>query len=267
MPLIEIQTIDDPRIQRYRDLRGRPSGQRADTIVVEGRWLVERLLDSRLEVLSILGSRSAITGLPPQVVAAIPVYVSPKSMLSDIVGFRFHRGLLACGVPPPTRSPRELIPSTSEQSCVVVAIDLVDPENLGGIARSCRALGVAGLLLSRGCADPLARRPLRVSMGASLELPFAWCDRPEDELRRLQANGFRIVAAVAGDAATPLPKAEVPPRVALLLGNEGFGLPDDLLERCDERVTIPLQPGVDSLNVSVACGILLYHYCRPTPDR
>jgi tRNA G18 (ribose-2'-O)-methylase SpoU len=146
----------------------------------------------------------------------------------------------------------------------VVCPRIDNPENLGAIVRVADVFGTAGVLVGARCPDPLSRRVLRVSMGSALRLPVVSPPDLADELDRLGRDfGFETVAAVAGPDAWPLDDFRSPARLALLLGSEAHGLEPDWLARCDRRVTIPMAPGVDSLNVAVAAGILLYHATRP----
>ena len=145
----------------------------------------------------------------------------------------------------------------SSAQTVAVLEGLNDHENLGAIARSARGLGVDGLLLDPTCADPLYRRCVRVSMGEVLHLPFARLTPWPDALRELRVAGWRMLALTPAPDALPLQCVHVEPgeRIAVLLGAEGHGLSDAGLASADDRVRIPLRPGVDSLNVGHAAAI------------
>ena len=131
-----------------------------------------------------------------------------------------------------------------------------DHENLGGLFRNAAALRVDAVLLGPGCADPLYRRSVRVSMGHVLLVPFAPLRRWPADLQVLRAAGFRIVALTPAADATPLAQAGVATgRVAWVLGAEGPGLSAAALDAADLVVRIPMVPGVDSLNVATAAAI------------
>ena len=125
------------------------------------------------------------------------------------------------------------------------------------------ALGIDGAVLGERSCDALSRRALRLSMGATLCLPFARSARIADDLARLKRQwAIELVAAVLDPAARTLSDFDWPRRAALVLGNETEGIRPEWLELCSHRVTIPMTPPVDSLNVGVAAGILMYHWRR-----
>jgi tRNA G18 (ribose-2'-O)-methylase SpoU len=143
-----------------------------------------------------------------------------------------------------------------------------DPENLGGILRTSAAFGARAVLLGPGCADPYSRRVARTSMAANFQVPLRVTDDLRRDLLELRQRGdVRLIATVLDSDAPPLHTVARFDRQALLLGGEGFGLDRSWIELCDQRVTMPMQPGVDSLNVSVAAGIFLYHFRQGTGVR
>jgi len=254
-----IKSIRDPRVAAYRRLIDRKSQPHAGRFIVEGKWLTQRLLASDYEVESILTVEGHPLGVPPP--DDIPVFVMPRGQLDDMVGFRFHRGVLACGLRRPSRPLNECLPDAPAAALVVICSAVSDPQNLGGILRNCAAFGVDAVLLDRRCADPLARRVVRVSMGAALQTNVCHSQSLDQDLRTLrERHHIHLVAAVADPAAPTLAEGVPARRRTLLFGNEGHGLDVALVKYCHETRTIPMRPGTDSLNVAVSCGIFLYHY-------
>ena len=150
-----------------------------------------------------------------------------------------------------------------ERQLLLICSNVVDQQNLGAILRSCGAFGVDGVILCKGTADPFSRRVLRVSMGAALDMPIWKSENLPACLQRLRAeHGFKFFASVVDARATIFSEISPSRRTGLVFGNEGFGLEADVLEACDESVTIPIQANIDSLNVSAAAGILLYAFSR-----
>jgi tRNA G18 (ribose-2'-O)-methylase SpoU len=131
------------------------------------------------------------------------------------------------------------------------------------MARNAAAFGADALVLSPRCADPFYRKAVRVSLGAVFELPIIRLERWPEDLARLRAGGLSLVAAVVDPSAVPLHRFAPPDRFALLLGAEGPGLSAGARAACDARVTIPMSPGADSLNVATAGAVFLHALTRP----
>jgi tRNA G18 (ribose-2'-O)-methylase SpoU len=263
MPLIAVQSIDDPRIACYRDLNERNLTRHSGLFIAEGEKVVERLIDSRYEVASILAEPEYADKYAPVVPPETPIYVAPRELLMATIGFRFHRGVLAAGRRKPRVGIGEVVGKLiKSRATIVVCPDVQDPTNLGSIVRSAAAFGCDAIVLGGKCADPFSRRVLRVSMGAALHLPIVESRDLSADLSRLRAAHFELVAAVIDSSAQPLAQAERGERLALLLGSEGHGLSGEWLALAERGVTIPMQLGIDSLNVAVAAAVLLYHFCR-----
>lgn len=260
MPLIPVGTLDDPRLDCYRDLNQRNLTRLSGRFIAEGEKVVQRLIASRFSVDSLLAEPAYAERYAQQVDPSVPIYVVPRTLMRQTVGFAFHRGIMGCGrraAAPDLK--RWLDGSGDAPATLVVCPDVHDPTNLGSIIRAAAALGASGVLLGRGCADPFSRRVLRVSMGAALVLPVYESSDLAADLAQLRQARFVRVAAVLDPAAQPLPGWTPPPRVALLLGNEGHGLAPLWQQQAECRVTIPMQAGIDSLNVAAAAAVLLYH--------
>jgi tRNA G18 (ribose-2'-O)-methylase SpoU len=140
---------------------------------------------------------------------------------------------------------------------------VANPENVGNVFRNAVAFGADAVLLSTGCADPLYRKAIRVSMGGTLRAPFAWLPIWPPAIAQLRAAGFTTVALSTNSRAVELVdldrSSKQTARIALILGAEGEGLELDTLEGADLVVRIPMAPAVDSLNVATASGIALHH--------
>lgn len=281
MQVVRIDSIDDPRLEPYRNqrdqwLRARHNPERvaasdapdtpdplAGSFMAEGGLVVEQLLRSPFPVRSVLASSVSLerhrTLLEDGLAEDVPVYVVEPERMDAIAGFNIHRGLLALGARTQPHDPAELA-----RACriAVVMEDLTNHDNVGGIFRSVAALGGpgAGVLLTERTCDPLYRKALRVSMGHALRVPFAevpplFFDGGGIDL--LEAAGMTPVALTPSDRAVDIGDLGPIERPALLVGSEGPGLHRRTLERCGLHVRIPIDAGVDSLNVSVAASIAL----------
>jgi tRNA G18 (ribose-2'-O)-methylase SpoU len=251
----------DPRVADFRDLKAgdRPAGRERGTgpVIVEGVPAVERLLASPYRVRAVFGVPGRVSAL--DLPEGVPAFEADKWVLSDVVGFRVTRGVLASADRRPPADLDELLagpdPAAPRRLAVLEALN--DAENLGSIARSALALGIDGLLLDPRCSDPLYRRSVRVSMGHVLALPFAVLPDWPADLGRLHDAGYTTVAltpaadAVDLDGLDPLQH----PRTAVLLGAEGPGLTREAQEAATIRARITMRPGVDSLGVAAAAAI------------
>ena len=270
---------------------------RADGLVIaEGRLLVTRLLEAARRTVAEAppgatatpgtvssGRATRVPGLPRPGFDALallcvpslqgefegladglcPVHAASEEELAELAGFPFHRGVLAAARRRGMPGLRDLASAAlGAASRLVVLPATIDPENMGSIMRSAAALGWDGILLGPGCCDHLSRRSLRVSMGAAFSLPTLRVQGPAD-LAALAASGWSLAAAVLDLGATPLRGWRAPARLALLIGNEFEGLGPEWLsfpERGGEatRLTIPMDPGSDSLNAAAAAAVFLY---------
>lgn len=264
MPRIPIKDLDDPRLAMYRHLKATNATRDSGQFVVEGETLFGRLLDSVFPVASVLATDQSAPSIAPRVPEGVPLYVVPQSRIEALVGFHFHRGVLACGHRRPWPDPIELARSAGEKAVFVVCPHVDNPDNLGAVVRIADVLGADAVLASQRCPDPLSRRVLRVSMGTALRVPVVARDDLAAEIDRLRgAFGFVTVATVIDPAAEPLDTFRRPDRLALFLGSEGHGLGPEWLALCDRALTVPMRTGAESLNLAVAAGIVLYHILRP----
>jgi tRNA G18 (ribose-2'-O)-methylase SpoU len=259
----------DPRLAAYRDLRD-PARAREGLFIAESRTVVRRLLVSRFRVRSLLLTEAALAGLGSAVAAldaGTPLYLASRETLRGVAGYDVHRGCLAAAERLEETAADALLGRPGPRALVVLE-EVADPDNVGAVFRNAAALGADAVLLSPGCADPLSRKALRVSVGASLAVPFARVADWPGGLFALRRAGYALVALVPGaprDIATAGSAWPIPPRLALLLGAEGAGLGEAARQAADLEVTIRMVPGVDSLNVATASGIALHRLRGAVP--
>jgi tRNA G18 (ribose-2'-O)-methylase SpoU len=251
--------VDDPHDVRLADYLDLPRRSRSGVLIAEGRLVVRKLLTTpRVRPRSVVATASALAALSDVLSPSTPTFIVRAELARALVGYDFHRGCLAAGEPPAALPPAEL---TAPPARLVLALERVSgPDNLGVVFRNAAAFGADGVLLSPGSGDPLYRRAIRTSMGATFVVPFAHAPDWPAELVRLRAAGFTLVALTPGPEAGDLAALRTrPARVALLVGSEGTGLDEATRAAADLCVRIPMAPGVDSLNVATACGIALHH--------
>lgn len=253
--MIPIADPADPRLADFRDLMDadtRPD--RRGIVIAEGVNVVERLARSSYRVRAVVGVQAKLTALAPELDRLdAPVYEVDKWTLSEVVGFRVTRGVLAAADRPEPVAVQSLLATGSR---FAVLEQLNDFENLGSIFRNCAAFGVDGVLLDPRCADPLYRRSVRVSMGHVFGVGFAVLPRSwPQSLELLRKAGVELLALTPRAEAVAIRSIVTPPSWAVLLGAEGPGLTDEALAAADRWVRIPMADGVDSLNVATAGAV------------
>jgi tRNA G18 (ribose-2'-O)-methylase SpoU len=264
-PVVPVGDPGDPRIAEFLGLRDNElrrrressGGDLAGVFIAEGDLVVERALRAGYALKSVLVDARRTQPLPAGVDDGTPVYAAAEPVLEAITGMGVHRGMIACFHRRPLPSPAATLAGARR---VIVLENVVNPTNLGLIARSARALGMDAMLLDPSCCDPLYRRASRVAMGEVFGFPYARVDRLPGSLAVVRDAGFRVLALTPSDAAVPLDEVRLDAgeRVALLLGTEGRGLSEPALDAADTTVRIPMHHGVDSLNVGVAAAIACY---------
>jgi tRNA G18 (ribose-2'-O)-methylase SpoU len=214
---------------------------------------------ARCRASSLLVARNRLARLGPLIEGLdAPVYVADQAVMNAVVGFHIHRGLLAHGARPPDAGAAALLAEPPRRSLVIALFGVSNHDNMGGVFRNAAAFGADSVRLDGACCDPLYRKAIRVSVGATLTVPFARIGPGEDALALLEAAGFETIALSPG-AVTQLAEVDRPARLAVLLGAEGPGLPDAVLARA-RPVGIAMAPGWDSLNVAAASAVVLHHF-------
>lgn len=266
-PVVDITDPDDVRVDDFRDLNSverrpdLPGGK--GLVIAEGVLVVRRMLASRFAPRALLGTDRRLAELAGDLVdETAPYYRASAEVMAEVIGFHLNRGVLAAA----RRAPALSVSAVTEGARTIAVLEGVnDHENLGSIFRNAAGLGVDAVIFGAGCADPLYRRAVRVSMGHALLVPFAWAPDWPDDLRLLRGSGFRLLAMTPDPGARRLSDAmaEVSgDRVAVLVGAEGPGLTQAALRSSDSRVRIPMSRGTDSLNVATAAALAFYERVR-----
>lgn len=267
--VVDITDAADPRVEDFRDLNSvdrRPDlpvlrGGRVGKglVIAEGVLVAQRMIASRFAPHAFLGVDKRLgelaADLTSPALARVPFYRADAEVMADIVGFHLNRGVLAVARRPEALTVEQIL---TDAHTVAVLEGVNDHENIGSIFRNAAGLGVDAVLFGAGCADPLYRRSVRVSMGHALLVPFARAQAWPSELGQLRANDFRTISLTPDPAALPLSQAVDAPKVAFLVGAEGPGLSETAMRASDIRARIPMSRGTDSLNVATAAAISFY---------
>ena len=224
--------------------------------IAESPKVINVAIEAGYEPLSMLCEERHVEGDAASIIARfpdIPVYTGSRELLASLTGYTLTRGVL-CAM-------RRPVPPAVEEVCrdarrVVVIDGVVDTTNIGAIFRSAAALGIDAVVLTPTSCDPLNRRAIRVSMGTVFLVPWTWVDDAES----LRALGFKTVAMALTDRSVSIddPQLCSEPRLAIIMGTEGDGLPDSTIQRADYTARIPMAHGVDSLNVAAAAAVAFW---------
>ncbi len=259
MPVIAIDSVDDPRLEDYRGLTDVALRRRLEPerglYMAEGTKVIERALAAGHEPRSLLLSERWVDSVA--VPSDVPVYVATEGLLEAVTGYQVHRGALAAMHRPALPSLADL---ARDARRIVVLEEIVDHTNVGAIFRSAAGIGADAIVVAPTCADPLYRRSVKVSMGTVFQVPWTRAESWPGALDDLRRLGFVVAALALADDAVSLDDfaAQRHERVALLMGAEGDGLTRAAVAAADATVTIPMAGGVDSLNVAAASAVALW---------
>ena len=265
MEIVHINNITVPELAPYTRLTERQLQNRLHPekglFICESMKVIRVALERGLRPVSFLCEEKFIETLPD---TSATVYTAPRGMLKELTGYELSRGVLCAMQRPRLLSVEELINDVETRltTCRVAVIDsVVNSENIGAIFRAAASLGIDAVLLSRTCCDPLNRRACRVSMGTVFQLPWTFLD----SYTQLKNSGFTIVALALTNDSVPIdsPVLKSIDRMAIVMGTEGDGLSDNVLRMADHVVKIPMQRGVDSLNVAAAAAVAFWELGKP----
>ena len=265
---IRILVANDPRLAPYTSIREKDlTSGHGGRFIVEGKVTVETLLRrGRFAVESLFLCETRLEPLADiltRVPSDVPVYVAPQDVMDAVAGFPMHRGVLACGVKGKTATDAALVLSQIARqsplpSTLLMLSDLSNHDNVGACFRNAAAFGADAVLLDGQCCDPLYRKAIRVSSGSTLWLPFAHGGSGAEMMQAARDAGYTVWAMTPRADGAPLASLPVPDKLAILLGAEGPGLPDDLIAAA-VPVRIPMSAGFDSINVATAGAVALAH--------
>ena len=267
--IIEITDLNFPELDVYARLTEAQLRTRMETergvFIAESPKVIELALNAGCVPLSFLMERRHLQGQGAPLMErcpGIPVYTADRDVLASLTGYALTRGILCAMQRPSPRTAESLL---ADARRVAVLEGIVDSTNMGAIFRSAAALGMDAVLLTPTCCDPLCRRAVRVSMGTIFQVPWACigdcpADWPEAGMELLHRHGFATAAMALDERAISIddPRLQQEEKLAVLLGTEGDGLSHQTIARCDYTVMIPMEHGVDSLNVAAASAVAFW---------
>ena len=259
--IIKITSLQQPGVEVFSTLTEAQLRNRLEPrkgiFIAESPKVIKVALDEGYEPLALLCERRHIDGDAKAIIEQcgdIPVYTGERDLLASLTGYLLTRGVLCAFRRPMTKPVAEICAGASR---IVVIDGVVDTTNIGAIFRSAAARGIDAVLLTRNSCDPLNRRAVRVSMGSVFLVPWTWLDAPLPSLHEL---GFKTAAMALTDNSISIddPQLMSEPRLAIVMGTEGDGLPKETIADSDYVVRIPMHHRVDSLNVAAAAAVAFW---------
>ncbi|MDP9805543.1 tRNA G18 (ribose-2'-O)-methylase SpoU [Trueperella bonasi] len=262
--IVDIDALEDPRLDDFFRLTDVALRKKLDTerglYLAEGEKVIRRALEAGHRPRAVVLTPRWVPTFAPLFTDDVPLFVLDEDRLEKLTGFRVHRGAIASMQRPQLVEGREFLERIDEARRIFILENLVDHTNVGAIFRSAAALGVDAILVTDGCADPLYRRSIKVSMGTVFQIPWTRIDDWPRSISLLRNSGWITAALALEENAVSLEefanlRAVREGKVALVLGAEGDGLAQQTISTADQVVTIPMADGVDSLNVAAASAV------------
>ena len=255
MNFIEINDINIPELHIYHQFREH-AFTADESFVADSPKVVNLLLETEIKVRSILATQEYYDDYSHLIEKHkdAKLYIASKALMQDIVGHKIHHNVMMHGTRPKHTDLNQL------GNNIIMLDEISSTQNIGSIARSAAAMGIDSYLLPTHGPHPWSRRALRVSMGHVAMLKTHLYTDIKETIQTLKENGYRIYAAEVTKDSTPLASVKVSEKWVLLMGHEGSGISDEILDLCDEVVTIEMEEGVKSFNVGVAASIMMYQF-------
>lgn len=272
--IIKINDFTAPELDVYVRLTGAQLRSKLEPekgiFIAESPTVIEVALESGCVPVSLLTDerliKGQVKGIIDKLPENVPIYTATSEVLRSLTGFELTRGALSAMYRPKEEPLSELLKNAKR---VAVLEEIADSTNVGAIFRSAAALGIDAVLITPTCCDPLCRRAVRVSMGTIFKVPFARIgesakDWPSPAIDELHSLGFKTCAMALTDNSISMdsPVLKQEDKLAIILGTEGTGLKQETISSCTYTVKIPMERGVDSLNVGAAAAIAFWQLTR-----
>lgn len=267
MHIIEITSLTHPGVDIFATLTEAQLRNRLEPeqgiFIAESPKVIRVALDAGYQPRALLCESRHIEGDAADIIQRIsasaediPVYTGPRELLAELTGYTLTRGVL-CAMHRPAPLPLEDVCKDARRVAVIDGV--VDTTNIGAIFRSAAALGIEAVLVTTNSCDPLNRRAVRVSMGTVFLVPWTWIPA-NDYQGILRQIGFKTVALALSENSVSIDDTSLmeEPRLALILGTEGDGLPSSTIASADYVARIPMSHHVDSLNVAAASAVAFW---------
>ncbi|WP_078597963.1 TrmH family RNA methyltransferase [Evansella clarkii] len=244
-----IESVNNPKVKAWKKLHSRKGREKSGLFFIEGIHLIEEALKGELMINEIIAQEDREIPAEWRVTDVSTVHVTSKVM-NEICETETPQGFAAvCKLPDNENLPLE-------EGKFLFIDEVQDPGNLGAMIRTADAAGMTGVIIGEGTVDPYNGKVIRSAQGSLFHIPVQKMDL-EEALEICQENGVPVFGtSLKGSTYTAIEPQE---NFALIAGNEGNGVKEFLLNKCDQNLYIPIYGKAESLNVSIASGILMYH--------
>ncbi len=261
-----ITSLGNSLLSPYLTLRRTADHKKQGIFIAEGEKVVARLMESELEIVSVLTTEEWLQQYAARFEARrdpIEVFIGAKTLLSSIVGFHLHQGIMAVAKIPPTLELDAAVKQSARPLLFVAVDGLTNSENLGVVVRNCAAFGVQALIVGETSSSPYLRRSVRNSMGTIFKLPLVEASDLAATVGTMRNRyGMKVVAAHPRSTGLSTDSRQFSGDLCIVLGSEGSGISERVLVACTNAIAIPMHRGVDSLNVASASAVFLYEVMR-----
>ena len=260
-----ITSFEDPRLLPYRNMRRQYDHVQQEIFVAEGEKIVRRLLESDIEIISLLFPQRWLAEYEPllqQRREDIAVFIAEIPLLEKLTGFPMYQGVLGVARIPPPSTLDEIIARSRAPRFFLAMDGLSNSENVGVLVRNGVAFGAQAIIVAETCATPYLRRAVRNSMGTIFKIPYVQTPNLAETIQHLRSKNIRCVAAHPHTDRKNIFETDFSSDCCVVLGAEGTGISEAVRNACDECVAIPMHNEVDSLNVGSAGAIFLYEVTR-----
>ncbi|MDP2209796.1 MAG: RNA methyltransferase [Bacteroidota bacterium] len=270
--VIHIDSLELAELRPYRTMRRAVEHVKQGIFVAESETVVKKLLTTNLAIVSILITQNRFDEIRHLIDERgkkdFNIYLGEKELLEQIVGFDLHQGIMAVAKIPEPLLIEDAVKQSSQPYLFVALDGLTNADNLGVIVRNCVAFGVNALIVGETSSSPYLRRAIRQSMGTVFDLPIVHTKNLRETLILLEGKfNTRCLAADAHANDISIQDADLKKNICIVLGSEGSGIREPVLEVCSEKITIPISDKIDSLNVASASAVFLWEVSRKNPLR
>lgn len=259
--MIEINKLSDERVKEFKKL----SYDNDNTIVVDSEKVVDKLLKSKIKIHKIFANKEFYNNyqgpLKSSQVSVDMQFVAKKEIMEKIVGYKLHKGVMARALRPKD------IPIELLKGPIIILNGVTSPENVGSIIRSAAAFNVDSIIIDKKSVSPYVRRCIRVSMGHIFKMKVNHTLDLKESVHLLKKRGYEIIGTANLHNAVKLNDYNYKNSSAIIIGSEGYGIENEILNLCDQIIKIPISNLVSSLNAAVSCSIFLYEFFQQDPDK